>query len=50
MYGTATSIPVVGFWNTDARSDVGVWDMRTATFSKRIGPHVTKTIKFGHIR
>ena len=48
-FGGKRSIPVVGDWDGDAVSDLGVWQPATATFVTRQGNRVA-TVVFGRPR
>jgi biotin carboxyl carrier protein len=50
VFGDPSSLPAVGFWNVGPVSDLGVWDPATGVFSERVGPTVTTSLRFGHIR
>jgi hypothetical protein len=50
IFGSQGNLPVIGDWNADGVSDLGVWNPTTGIFSERLGPVRTASIRFGRLR
>jgi hypothetical protein len=49
-WGSKSGLPVVGNWNADAVSDLGVWDTHTGVFSERLTHKRISYVRFGRVR